>query len=138
MNDTILLIMKFFLQTDGSVFVTTINRTMVSWLGVILAWEHILKRLPVGTHSWDQFRTPEEIISTLFASRLCVDCWITGLIKKSCTIIIFVFPTDGCITKLVHGMGYNPVTNSWHWINSTDVNFAIHAVKKNERDIHKY
>ena len=33
----------------------------------------------------------------------------------------------GCQTRLVHGMAYNPLANSWCWIGDTSVNYALHA-----------
>ena len=36
---------------------------------------------------------------------------------------------SGCQTRLVHGMMYNPLTNSWSWAPSASVNFALHSVK---------
>lgn len=66
---------KYFLQLaaelvkpNGSLFLTTINKTFLSWIGAILAAEYIFRLLPVGTHDWKQFKTPEEIQTTLHHS----------------------------------------------------------------------
>jgi len=88
----------------GSLFITTINRTMRSYLGAILAAEYALRLLPVGTHDWNKFVTPEE-----------VEKWLK---EAGCSKI-----------RLVHGMFYIPFLNKWTWIPDTAVNYAIHAVK---------
>ena len=35
----------------------------------------------------------------------------------------------GCQTRLLHGMLYLPVLNTWHWVSDCSVNYALHAVK---------
>lgn len=48
------------LKPGGSLFITTFNRTVLSWLGGIFMAEHLLKIVPLNTHQWDKFITPEE------------------------------------------------------------------------------
>jgi len=88
----------------GSLFVTTINRTTRSYLGAILAAEYALRLLPVGTHDWNKFVTPEEVQGWMKAA---------GISK----------------TRLVHGMFYIPFINKWTWVPDTSVNYAVHAIK---------
>lgn len=45
----------------GLLVASTINRTARSWLLAIVAAEYLLRVLPVGTHRWHQFVTPEEL-----------------------------------------------------------------------------
>jgi len=59
-------------QPGGSLFLTTLNRTVESWMGAIVAWEYLLRRLPVGTHEWKRFLTPEEIARILKSSKVQV------------------------------------------------------------------
>ncbi|CAK9826997.1 Ubiquinone biosynthesis O-methyltransferase, mitochondrial [Anthophora retusa] len=92
------------LKPGGSIFLTTLNKTLPSWLGGIIAAEHVLKLVPKGTHDWNKFITPPEIQYLL----------------ESC----------GCKTKLIHGMFYNLLKNEWFWMTSTVINYAVHAVKK--------
>merc|ERR1719295_1040916 len=92
------------LMDGGSMFVTTINRTTRSYLGAILAAEYALRLLPVGTHDWNKFVTPDE-----------VQRWMK---EAGCTKV-----------RLVHGMFYLPFVNKWKWIPDTSVNYAVHAVK---------
>ena len=75
-----------------------------SYLGAILAAEYALRLLPVGTHEWKKFVTPEE-----------VQKWLRD---AGCTKV-----------RLVHGMFYIPFVNKWHWIPDTSVNYAVHAIK---------
>jgi len=45
----------------GKLFVSTINRTMKSYLFAIIAAEYVLKLLPIGTHNYEQFIRPSEL-----------------------------------------------------------------------------
>lgn len=48
-------------RPGGSVFVSTLNRTLRAWLLAIVASEHLLQLTPRGLHRYDWFRTPEEV-----------------------------------------------------------------------------
>ncbi|XP_064099256.1 ubiquinone biosynthesis O-methyltransferase, mitochondrial-like isoform X2 [Macrobrachium nipponense] len=91
------------LKPGGSFFVTTINKTTVSWLGGILIAEYALRLLPVGTHDWNRFVPRQELL--------------------------FMLEKNGFATRLVHGMAYNPLASDWLWIKSSSINYAVHAVK---------
>ena len=45
-------------RPDGSVVLSTINRTPRAYALAILAAERVLGILPVGTHDWNKFITP--------------------------------------------------------------------------------
>jgi len=49
------------LKPDGILFVSTINRTAKSYGLAIVAAEYISGKVPVGTHDWNQFWSPEEV-----------------------------------------------------------------------------
>lgn len=51
------------LKPNGILFVSTINRTIKSYGLAIIAAEYITGKVPVGTHDWNQFFSPEEIES---------------------------------------------------------------------------
>ena len=51
------------LQPAGLLFVSTLNRTARSWITAKLGAEYIARLLPVGTHQWSQFVTPNELAS---------------------------------------------------------------------------
>ena len=43
-------------------FVATINRTLKSYIFAIVGAEYILQWLPIGTHDWNKFVQPKELI----------------------------------------------------------------------------
>ena len=53
------------LKKNGIMFVATLNKTLKSYLFAIIGAEYILKWLPIGTHSWEKFIKPEELIDIL-------------------------------------------------------------------------
>jgi len=50
-----------FTEKKGIMFVATINRNLKSYLHTILGAEYILRWLPIGTHDWNKFLTPQEL-----------------------------------------------------------------------------
>ena len=90
------------LRPGGSLFITTLNRSRCSWLGAVVAAEHLLRLLPVGTHDWNKFIPPEELHSRLAA--------------------------NGMSLRLQHGLRYNPVSARWSWTSDCSVNYAMHLV----------
>ena len=50
------------LKKDGTMFVATINKTLMSYAFAIVGAEYILKWLPIGTHDWDKFVKPVDLI----------------------------------------------------------------------------
>lgn len=95
------------LKPGGSLFVTTLNKTLPSWLGAIVAAEHLLKLVPAGTHDWNKFISPEEV------QRMVESC--------------------GLKTKLIHGMFYNPIRNEWSWTSCSVINYVLHAIKHHDQ-----
>ena len=51
------------LRKDGIMFIATINKTLKSYLFAIIGAEYILQWLPIGTHEWDKFVNPQELIN---------------------------------------------------------------------------
>ena len=51
------------LKPNGKIFFSTINRNPKSFLFAIIGAEYILKLLPKGTHSYEKFITPAELMS---------------------------------------------------------------------------
>ena len=49
------------LKKNGLMFVATLNRTLKSYTFAIIGAEYILRWLPIGTHEWNKFLTPEEL-----------------------------------------------------------------------------
>jgi 2-polyprenyl-6-hydroxyphenyl methylase/3-demethylubiquinone-9 3-methyltransferase len=55
----------------GGIFVAaTINRTKRAFALAIVGAEYVLRWLPVGTHSWDKFVTPDELEEAIAAGGL--------------------------------------------------------------------
>ena len=54
-------------------FVATLNKTLKSYVFAIIGAEYILRWLPIGTHEWDKFITPSELISILKKNNLNLD-----------------------------------------------------------------
>ena len=50
------------LKKGGIMFVATINKTLKSYLFAIIGAEYILRWLPIGTHEWDKFIDPNDLI----------------------------------------------------------------------------
>ena len=50
------------LKKNGIMFVATLNKTLKSYLFAIIGAEYILKWLPIGTHEWEKFVKPEDLI----------------------------------------------------------------------------
>ncbi len=48
-------------KPGGLMIVATINRTLKSFALAIVGAEYVLRWLPVGTHRWDKFVTPNEL-----------------------------------------------------------------------------
>ncbi len=62
----------FFLQScskllrkNGIMFVATINKTLKSYFFAIIGAEYILRWLPIGTHEWEKFVKPGELVKIL-------------------------------------------------------------------------
>ncbi|KAN0031884.1 hypothetical protein ACTFIV_005752 [Dictyostelium citrinum] len=91
-------------KPGGSIFISTINKTFLSYLSAILGAEYIFRMVPVGTHHWDQFIKPNDL-KTYFNSN---NCEITDL----------------------QGLVYNPLTCEWDFTKDLNVNYILHAIKK--------
>jgi len=53
--------------------VGTINKNLKSYLFAILGAEYILRWLPIGTHDWNKFLTPQELEVITNKNRFTVD-----------------------------------------------------------------
>ncbi|CAK6446749.1 unnamed protein product [Pipistrellus nathusii] len=92
------------LKPGGSLFITTINKTQLSYaLGIVFS-EQIAGIVPKGTHTWEKFVSPEKLESIL--------------------------EPNGLSVQTVAGMIYNPFSGHWHWSGNTSLNYAAHAVKQ--------
>ena len=92
------------LRKNGIMFVATINRTLKSYLFAIVGAEYILRWLPIGTHDWNSFVKPNELIS---------------ISKKN----------NLQFNKAV-GIIYNPLLDKWNTGKDTSVNYITYFIKK--------
>lgn len=49
------------MKPGGSIFITTQNKTLATWLVVIVLSEYVFRKIPFGTHEWDKFIAPHEV-----------------------------------------------------------------------------
>ena len=50
------------LKKNGLMFIATLNKTLKSYAFAIIGAEYVLRWLPIGTHDWDKFVKPEDLI----------------------------------------------------------------------------
>ena len=84
-------------RPGGLMILSTINRTLKSYLLAIIGAEYVLRWLPVGTHQWDRFITPIELDRHVRQAGM-------GAIDSE-------------------GLVYNPLTDRWSLSRDTDVNY---------------
>lgn len=94
------------LKPGGSLFITTLNKTNLSYVFGIVAAEQLLRIVPSGTHDWEKFISPEDLERLL--------------------------ESFGFYVEAIRGMMYNPLTGAWSWQQSTAINYALHAIKRKE------
>jgi 2-polyprenyl-6-hydroxyphenyl methylase / 3-demethylubiquinone-9 3-methyltransferase len=49
------------IKKNGIMFVATINKNLKSYFFAIIGAEYVLRWLPIGTHDWNKFLTPQEL-----------------------------------------------------------------------------
>ena len=87
------------LKKNGLMFVATLNRTLKSYILAIIGAEYILRWLPIGTHEWNKFLTPEEL--TNFGQK------------------------NSLLVEKIDGMVFNPLSNRWKVSQDCAVNYII-------------
>ena len=87
------------LKKNGLMFVATLNKTFKSYLFAIIGAEYILGWLPVGTHDWEKFVKPDELVN----------------LGKKFNLKL----------KKLNGMEFNPIMNKWHLSNDKSVNYIV-------------
>ena len=86
-----------FLKKNGIMFIATLNQTLKSYVYAIIGAEYILRWLPIGTHEWDKFVKPKNLIE------IC---------KKNSLNL-----------KRIDGVKFNPILNEWNISDDTSVNY---------------
>ena len=105
-NDINLFVKKSskFLKKNGLMFIATLNRTLKSYIFAIVGAEYILNWLPIGTHDWEKFVRPEDLIS----------------IAKNYKLNL----------KDLSGLKFNPLIDRWNLTSDNSINY-IANFKKN-------
>ena len=91
------------LKKNGLMFVATLNKTLKSYIFAIVGAEYILRWLPIGTHDWEKFVKPTDLIN---------------ISKK-----------NDLILKRLDGMKFNILNNNWEVSKDTSVNYIAKFIK---------
>ena len=84
-------------------FVATLNKTLKSYLFAIIGAEYILKWLPIGTHEWEKFVKPDDLINIQKKYNLKLDS--------------------------LDGMKLNLISNEWNLSKDKSVNYIGKFIK---------
>ena len=88
-------------RPGGLVVLSTLSRTLASFLLAIVGAEYLLRWLPRGTHAWSRFITPSELAGRLRAA--------------------------GLTPRNVSGVVYDPARRDWHLGRDPGVNYMMAA-----------
>ena len=91
------------LKKNGLMFIATLNKTLKSYAFAIIGAEYILKWLPIGTHDWDKFIKPNDLIK---------------ITKK-----------NNLTLKNINGMNFNILSNKWKLSSDISVNYILKLLK---------
>jgi len=91
------------LKKNGIMFVATLNKTLKSYAFAIIGAEYILKWLPIGTHDWEKFVRPSDLIKISKKNNLSL--------------------------KKIDGIKFNLLDKSWELSNDTSVNYIVKLLK---------
>lgn len=93
-------------KPGGAIMLSTLNRTLRSYLLAIIAAEYVINVVPRGTHEWQKFLTPAEI----------------GALLKQ----------QGVEVKRAIGVDYNPFNEKFSLTPDMGVNYMLFAVKSQQ------
>ena len=91
------------INKNGIMFIGTINKNLKSYAFAILGAEYILRWLPIGTHDWEKFLSPENLKNIAIKNSL--------------------------VTGETVGMKYNLFSNKWSKSTDTSVNYISTFLK---------
>lgn len=87
-------------KPGGHVFVSTINRNLKAFLFAIVGAEYVMRLLPRGTHEYERFLRPSEIVAMARSAGLALG-EIAGIEYRPLTGT-FSLGTDASVNYLVH------------------------------------
>ena len=91
------------IRKGGLMFVATINKTLKSYVFAIIGAEYVLRWLPIGTHEWEKFVNPNDLIN----------------ISKKYNLNL----------KNLDGMKFNIVKDEWSLSNDKSINYIGKFIK---------
>jgi 2-polyprenyl-6-hydroxyphenyl methylase/3-demethylubiquinone-9 3-methyltransferase len=92
------------LNQNGLLFLSTINKTIQSYIQTIILAEYILKWLPTNTHDWNKFIKPSEIELILRRNNIYIEDII--------------------------GFKFNIWKKEWYLNKNIDINYILYSIKK--------
>ena len=92
-----------FLKKNGIMFIATLNKTLKSYIFAILGAEYILRWLPIGTHDWNMFISPDKLVKICEKNSLSLD--------------------------EILGVKYNVISGDWDFSTDYDVNYIARFKK---------
>lgn len=101
--DSIIQACSKMIKPGGHVMFSTINRNIKAYMLAVLTGEYLLQLLPKGTHQYEKFIRPSELIN-----------WCNE---------------HGLNLNDLAGMDYNPLLNHCTLTKNTDVNYLIDTIK---------
>ena len=78
-------------------FVATLNKTLKSYVFGIIGAEYVMRWLPIGTHDWEKFVNPDDLIAISKKNNLSI--------------------------KKLDGMKYNLIKDQWTLSRDKSVNY---------------
>jgi len=92
-----------FLKKNGIMFIATLNKTLKSYIFAIVGAEYVLRWLPIGTHDWNMFVKPDELVKICKENSLRLD--------------------------EILGVKYNVLSRDWYLSRDKDVNYLARFKK---------
>ena len=87
------------LNPGATLILSTINRNLKSLIFAKIFGEYVLNWIPVGTHQFEKFLKPEEIVEFLKLKKIEI--------------------------KNIKGMEFNPISNNWLLTDNSNINYFI-------------
>ena len=91
-------------KDDSSLFLSTLNRNLKSFIFAKLIAEYILNYVPKGTHQYSKFLTPYEL---------------TQMIEENKYVL-----------NDLDGLKFNPIDESFSLSNNIDINYFLYAERQ--------
>ena len=91
------------LKKNGIMFVATLNKTLKSYVFAIVGAEYVMRWLPIGTHEWEKFIKPDDLIDILKKNKFKLD--------------------------RIDGMKFNLLMDKWNISRDKSVNYIAKFIK---------